>query len=268
MKSRVYRTSVALSLVTSVAVLTIILSDNALRLEMSLIMSNWSDTLRLIASGVGGYLLGSIPFGFIIVGMLRERDIREEGSGRTGGTNALRASGLGAAALTVIGDLAKGFAGVTFARLAFPGMPWAEVLAGWGVVLGHNASIYLAFRGGAGTAPSMGVAGALWLPSLIFTLPFLPIGLFFIGIASLTSLIIGLVVPSIFAIRALLGQGPWEYIAYGLGALLLVAYALRPNIRRLLNGTEPIVGPRAKRLARKAAMTPNPMNSSSGSGRA
>ena len=102
------------------------------------------------------------------------------------------------------------------------------------------------------------MAGAYWTPSLILTLPFLPLGLYVIGIASLTSLIIGLIIPAIFAIRALLGLGPWEYVAYGLGAFVLVAYALRPNIGRLLKGTEPIVGPRARRMARKAAvMKPN-----------
>ncbi|HZY42889.1 MAG TPA: hypothetical protein VFF59_12920, partial [Anaerolineae bacterium] len=57
----------------------------------------------------------------------------------------------------------------------------------------------------------------------------------------------------IFAVRALLGQGPWEYVAYGLGALLLVAYALRPNIERLLKGTESLVDLRAQEKANRKA---------------
>jgi acyl phosphate:glycerol-3-phosphate acyltransferase len=241
MKKRVYRAGVMLSLATAVATVTLILSENMLRWLLVQEIAKWSDTARLIASGVGGYLLGSIPFGFIIIGVLRERDIRDAGSGRIGGTNAMRAGGIGAATLTVVGDLLKGYAGVAFARLVLPGNLWAEVLAGWGVILGHNASIYLAFRGGAGTAPNMGVAAAYWLPSLIFTLPFFPLGMFVIRIASLTSLIVGLAIPILFAVRALLGQGPWEYAAYGVGALLLVAYALRPNIERLVKGTESTV---------------------------
>jgi len=241
MRRRVYRASTMLALFTAVAALTIILTDNSLRQLIAQAFSTWPTAARLIAAGVGGYLLGSIPFGFIIIGVLRERDIRDAGSGRTGGTNAMRAGGFGAGALTVIGDLLKAYGGVTFARIVFPGNLWAEVFAGWGVLLGHNASIYLAFRGGAGTAPNMGVAAAYWLPSLIFTLPWFPIGMFVIRIASLTSLIIGGVIPLIFAVRALLGHGPWEYVVYGIGAWFLVAYALRPNIKRLIDGTESLV---------------------------
>jgi glycerol-3-phosphate acyltransferase PlsY len=99
----------------------------------------------------------------------------------------------------------------------------------------------------------MGVAAAFWFPSLLFTLPFFPIGMFVIRIASLTSLIVGLVIPGIFAVRALLGHGPWEYVAYGLGALTLVAYALRPNIERLIKGTESLVDLRAQEKANRKA---------------
>jgi glycerol-3-phosphate acyltransferase PlsY len=196
----------------------------------------------LAAAAVSGYLLGSIPFGFIVVGVLRERDITTEGSGRIGGTNALRAGGLGAAILTVAGDVAKGFAAVVAARALVPGSPWAEVLAGWGAVLGHNAPLYLGFRGGAGSGPNMGVAGAFWPPSLILTLSCLPFSMFVIGYASVGSLLIASVIIAIAAVRAALGHGPIEYIWYGIGALILVVYALRPNIERLVKGTEKRVG--------------------------
>jgi glycerol-3-phosphate acyltransferase PlsY len=253
MRRRVYRASALLALLTAASAIAIVLSENNFHVWLALQILGWPAAVRTIAAALGGYLFGSIPFGFIIIGVLRERDITEEGSGRTGGTNALRAGGFGAAALTVIGDLLKGIAGVTLARLLFPGSLWAEVFAGWGVVLGHNASIYLAFRGGAGTAPNMGVAAAFWFPSLVFTLLFFPLGMFVIRIASLTSLIVGLFIPALFAVRAALGQGPWEYVVYGLGALLLVAYALRPNIKRLLNGTESLVDLRAQERANRKA---------------
>ncbi len=241
MKRRVYRAGAMLALLAAATVLTFILTDNAVRTSMTQAMRQWPDTMRLITAAIGGYLLGSIPFGFIIIGVLRERDIRDAGSGRTGGTNAMRAGGFGAGALTVIGDLLKAYAGVAVARIAFPGNLWAEVLAGWGVILGHNASLYMGFRGGAGTAPNMGVAAAYWFPSVIFTLIWFPIGMFVIRIASLTSLIVGGVIPLIFFVRAALGQGPWEYVVYGVGAWLMVAYALRPNIKRLIAGTESLV---------------------------
>lgn len=254
MKRRVYRGGVILALIAAATAIAISLIENSVHVQIAQMAAGWSDTGRWAAAAVGGYLLGSIPFGFIVVAILHERDIRDSGSGRTGGTNALRASGIGAAVITILGDLLKGMAGVALARLIFPANLWAEVLAGWGVVLGHNASIYLGFRGGAGTAPSMGVAGAFWLPSLIFTVPFLPLGLWVIGIASLTSLIIGLIIIIIFGLRAAGGLGPWEYVAYGAGALVLVAFALRPNLKRLLNGTEPIVGPRARSREKRAAL--------------
>lgn len=243
MRGRVYRTGVALSLVASVTVLTVLLVEQVgAQKLLSTLARTWPEWARWAAAGLGGYLLGSIPFGFIVVGMLRERDITTEGSGRIGGTNAMRAGGLGAGALTVAGDMCKGLAAVAWAHAVLPGMVWAEVLAGWGAVLGHNASIYLGFRGGAGSGPNMGVAGAFWPPSLIFTLLCLPFSLFIIGYASVGSLLIAAVIIALFALRAALGHGPVEYIWYGIGALALVVYALRPNIDRLLKGTEKRVG--------------------------
>lgn len=237
-----------MSLIVSVAVLIFLLVERAgVQSGLSALARSWPEWLRWIAVGLGGYLLGSIPFGFIVVGMLRERDITTEGSGRTGGTNAMRAGGWGAGALTVIGDVFKGFAAVSLARLVLPGALWAEVLAGWGAVLGHNASIYLGFRGGAGSGPNMGVAGAFWPPLLIVTLACLPFSYFVIGYASVGSLLIAAVVIAVFALRAVLGHGPVEYIWYGVGAMALVAYALRPNIARLLRGTETRIGPLARR---------------------
>jgi len=248
MRGRVYRTGVAVSLVASVAVLTVLLVEQAgVQRMLSALAPSWPMWVRWVASGVGGYLLGSIPFGFIVVGMLRERDITAEGSGRIGGTNAMRAGGFGAGALTVAGDVCKGLAAVALARAVLPGVAWAEVLAGWGAVLGHNASIYLGFRGGAGSGPNMGVAGAFWPPSLIFTLACLPFSLFVIGYASVGSLLIAAVIIVIFVLRATGGYGPVEYIWYGIGAMALVAYALRPNIDRLRKGKEKRIGWSARR---------------------
>ncbi len=238
MKRRVYRASAALALVAAVSVVILLLTDNAVRSGLVRSFGQWPDWARLLAAGIGGYLIGSIPFGYLIIGVLRERDIRDEGSGRIGGTNAFRTGGFGAGTFTIIADLLKGMLGVLFGAIAFPGNWWALVIAGWGAVLGHNASIFLAFRGGAGTMTNVGVAVALWPPALLFIVPTFLLGMFWIRIASLTSLIINAEVIVIFLARAALGQGPWEAVVYALGAFLLIGYALRPNIKRLLNGTE------------------------------
>src|SRR5450759_3819331 len=112
MKRRVYRGGALLALIAAIVVMAIILTENSLRGQISATAVSWTDAGRWLAAALGGYLLGSIPFGFIIVAVLHERDIRDSGSGRTGGTNAMRASGMGAATVTVLGDLLNGFAGV------------------------------------------------------------------------------------------------------------------------------------------------------------
>jgi len=248
MGRRVYRTGMAAALASSTAVLTLLLIEQTGGQQVvSALTQSWPDWAKWMAVCLAGYLLGSIPFGYIIIGILRERDLTSEGSGRTGGTNAMRAGGLGAGALTVAGDVFKGMASVAFARAVMPGGVWAEVLAGWGAVLGHNASIYVGFRGGAGSGPNMGVAGAFWPPSLIPTLACFPISMFVIRYASVGSILIAAVVVAIFAVRTALGDSPIEYVWYGLGAMALVLYALRPNIERLLKGTEkPIALPNKK----------------------
>ena len=248
MGRRVYRTGMAAALAASTAVLTLLLVEQAGGQQMaSALTQSWPDWAKWMAVCLGGYLLGSIPFGYIVIGILRERDLTTEGSGRTGGTNAMRAGGLGAGALTVVGDVFKGMAAVAFARAIMPDALWAEALAGWGAVLGHNASIYVGFRGGAGSGPNMGVAAAFWPPSLAFTLACFPISMFVIRYASVGSILIAGVIVAIFAARAALGHGPVEYVWYALGATTLVLYALRPNIERLLKGKEkPIALPDKK----------------------
>lgn len=187
-----------------------------------------------------GYLIGSIPFGYIIVFLVKGIDIRKQGSGRTGGTNVFRVAGFPAGIITALLDVGKGAITVTLVRSLLPDTNGlAETLAGIGVVLGHNASIFLGFRGGAGGATSVGTAMALWplggLPSLIvgvFTL-------FVIGYASLATILAALAVAVVFTYSGLTGHEiPLTYAAFGWGIVVLVVIALRPNIGRLLNGTE------------------------------
>jgi glycerol-3-phosphate acyltransferase PlsY len=199
--------------------------------------------LRLFSATAVAYLIGSIPVGYLVIRLTQGRDIRTVGSGRTGGTNALRAGGSWAGIATGAGDILKGFLAVVIARLiigdAVANHSVAEILGGIAVVAGHNWSVFLGFRGGAGTAPNVGACIAIWPVSALWLVPILPFGLNIVRYASLMSLIVAAVIPVSLAIRAALGYGPWLDVLYGVVTGLMVAWALRPNIKRLIQGTEP-----------------------------
>src|SRR5512135_234403 len=242
MKRRVYRASALAGWIGVIVFFVFILTENDLRRTVFAAVSQWPEAVRLISAAVGGYVIGSLPIGFLAVGVLTERDVRDEGSGRTGGTNAYRAGGFLGGFLTVVGDFLKGMCAVAFGALLLPNI-WAPILSGLGGVLGHNASIFLAFRGGAGTISNMGAATAFWPPALLFIAPVFVLGMFVIRIASLASIIMNSGVVVLFVVLVLFGGYPWQLLVYAVGALLLSLYALRPNIERLRQGTEPQVPP-------------------------
>lgn len=214
-------------------------------------------TLLSILAIVLGYLIGSIPFGLIIVKLSTGKDLRSVESGRTGGTNAMRAAGVWAGIATAIFDIFKGVSSVWLAHALVPGNHvWLEVLAPVASILGHNYSIYLVergdrgrlrFRGGAGGAPCVGGSIGLWPPSVLIIVPLAGLVFYFGGYASLTTISIGLLSTLVFAVRAWQGLSPWQYSLYGLISFIALAWALRPNIRRLIQGTERVVGYRARR---------------------
>ncbi len=202
----------------------------------------------LIDAGIllGAYLFGSIPFGLLIVKIVKGIDIRLVESGRTGGTNAFRAAGFGAGFLTALLDILKSASTVWLAQ-ALTGKVWIHVLAPIMAVLGHNHSIFLPertpeghlrLRGGAGGAAAFGGTFGLWPPSALIMLPLGLLIWWGLGYASVTTISIGLMSMVIFAIRAALGLSPWEYVLYGFLAEALMLWALRPNLKRLLDGTE------------------------------
>jgi glycerol-3-phosphate acyltransferase PlsY len=209
--------------------------------------------LYFLLAALIGYLLGSIAFGFIYVKLFKGEDLRTIGSGRTGGTNSLRAAGLGVGLLTSLSDVFKGAAAVWLTTwllgdaLGPALLPWAQATAGVFAVIGHNWSIYLKFAGGAGTGPNVGWSAAIW--PWIFPIAFLVMGgmLYFVGMASVASLSMAAVTITIFAIRYVLGiDTTLAYLVGSIVAGLVVTWALRPNIRRVLNGTERVVGRRAR----------------------
>jgi acyl phosphate:glycerol-3-phosphate acyltransferase len=201
-----------------------------------------------------GYLLGSIPFGLILVKLKTGKDIRSVESGRTGGANAMRAGGLSIGLMTAIADILKGALAVWIAQAFAPTNDWAHILAPIGAVLGHNYSLYLPefdenhrflrFRGGAGAAPALGGAIGLWWPSLFIILPLGALAFFVLGYASLTTISVGISTLLIFAVRAYLGMpgANWLQAFYGVVVLALLVWALKPNIQKLMNGTERVIG--------------------------
>jgi glycerol-3-phosphate acyltransferase PlsY len=199
-----------------------------------------------------GYLLGSIPFGYII-GRARGVDITQYGSGRTGGTNVLRTAGKKAAALSIGLDVLKGAVAVLLGRWLL-GTELAVALAGFAAVVGHNYSIFIGFRGGAGTGTSMGAYFfmAPW-PSLVVGLSSVFIGFGLLRYASVTSLLIVFLMSPALLIGVLYFHQPVEHLAFALAVGSLVLWSHRPNIKRLLQGTERRIGEPAKRIGEEKA---------------
>jgi len=193
------------------------------------------------------YIFGSIPFGLLIVKVGTGKDIRAVASGRTGGTNAARAGGALAGALTALMDALKGAASVWVAHAVSPGNDWLHVLAPIAAILGHNYSVFLTerdarfrlrFRGGAGGGPTVGGAFGLWWPSALIVLPLGALVFFGIGYASVTTMSAALIITAIFAVRYSMGLAALPDVFYGLIAFVLLAWALRPNIHALIAGRE------------------------------
>ncbi len=198
-----------------------------------------------------GYIFGAIPFGLLIVKLKTGKDIRKIESGRTGGTNALRAAGLGAGILTVLMDILKGAGAVWIASAINPGSHLLHVLAPIAAIIGHNYSIFLPHRdeqgklvrlgGGAGGAPTVGGAFGLWPFSILIIVPLGALVFFTVGIASIVTMSVALIATIIFLVRAVLGVGPWIDVVYGFLAEILLLWSLRPNLKKLFSGQERIV---------------------------
>lgn len=202
----------------------------------------------LIDAGIliAAYVFGSIPFGLIVVKLMSGKDIRTVASGRTGGTNAMRAAGPWAGILTAILDILKSAVTVWIAQMLTINV-WIHALAPIAAILGHNYSVFLTerspegrlrLRGGAGGAAAGGGAFGLWPPIGFILIPVCFLIWYGIGYASVTTLSVGILSILIFGVRAALGLGPWEYVIYGVLAEVLMVWALRPNIKRLIDRTE------------------------------
>ena len=188
------------------------------------------------------YLLGSIPFGYLIVRARAGADIRETGSGGTGATNVSRRVGKGAGVLTLILDALKGAAAILIARLLLNdsesgGIAAAAIF----VIIGHMFPLWLGFRGGKGVATGVGVF------LVLAPLAVLGAGVVFLAIVvgtryvSLGSIVGATTIPLfVWLQHGLLSAVDqfWPTMTAALAGALLIVFAHRSNIQRLLQGTE------------------------------
>jgi glycerol-3-phosphate acyltransferase PlsY len=191
--------------------------------------------MTLIMAALLGYLLGSVPFGLVLTKAAGLGDIRAIGSGNIGATNVLRTGRKGLAAATLLLDAMKGVAAVLLARWL-----WGEqaaLLAGVAAMAGHAFPVWLAFRGGKGVATGVGVLlAAQWWLGLVAMLVW-AVAFAVTRISSASALAACAVAPLV----ALL-SGDLRLAAFALALALLITWRHRPNIQRLLAGTEPRVG--------------------------
>jgi glycerol-3-phosphate acyltransferase PlsY len=194
---------------------------------------DWSPVLP--AALALGYLFGSIPFGLFVTRLAGTADIRTIGSGNIGATNVLRTGRKSLAAATLLGDALKGTAAVLVARYAFGAE--AALAAALGAFLGHIAPVWLKFKGGKGVATYIGLLIALsWPAAIVFCLIWLVV-------AALTrySSLAGLIASIGSALAVWLTTDRQTTMLLALLTLLLWVMH-RPNIARLLNGTERKIG--------------------------
>jgi glycerol-3-phosphate acyltransferase PlsY len=189
----------------------------------------------LLLWAVTGYLLGSVPFGIVIARIFGLGDLRKLGSGNIGATNVLRTGNKTAALLTLILDSGKGAAAVLIARAL--AAEDAVQLAGVAAFLGHCFPIWLKFKGGKGVATFLGLLLAYFFPLGLAACATWAATAAIMRISSLSALTAALLAP-VWA--GMLGLP--QAIAMTLALATLIFIRHRPNIERLIAGTEPKIG--------------------------
>ncbi|MBM5817254.1 MAG: glycerol-3-phosphate 1-O-acyltransferase PlsY [Cyanobacteria bacterium K_Offshore_surface_m2_239] len=199
---------------------------------------------------LAGYLLGSLPCGWLAARLLAGIDIREEGSGSTGATNVLRVLGKGPALAVFLLDVLKGTAAVLLAREVLGGAGWQGTeLDGWVVgaglaaLAGHIWPVWLGWRGGKAVATGLGMLlGLAWPVGLACLGLFLTV-LSVSRIVSLSSMVAAVGLP-LLMLGWFPGHGGFRpaYLALAVLTTVLVLWRHRANLQRLLEGTEPRLG--------------------------
>ncbi len=196
------------------------------------------DIARTVGLMLIAYLAGSIPVGAIVAGLVGGPDLRSVGSGRTGGTNALRALGRKWAGLVVVGDLLKGALPVLLAR-ALTGDPLVEALCGASAVAGAIWSVFAGFRSGRGVGTGVGTMLVIQPIAVLLATPVFVIAILLTRYVSLGSLLgSAAMIPAMLLLLMLMPGTPLPYVIYSAVGAALIWLAHADNIERLLHGTE------------------------------
>jgi len=199
-------------------------------------MSPWLISIPL------AYLLGSIPFGYLLVLIFRHQDIRTTGSGNIGATNVARSGAKGLGLATLVLDLGKAFAAVVLAQRLAPNSSDLAVTAAVAAILGHCFPVWLRFRGGKGVASALGVFLALSWPSALSVFGVFLVIFLLTRFVSLASIVAAATFP-LFAFHFIAARSP-IVVAGLLFIPLLIVLKHHQNIHRLLTGTESRFGAR------------------------
>lgn len=199
------------------------------------------------------YLLGSIPFGFLIVKLVGGGDIRFRGSGNIGATNVAREAGALPGVATLLLDGAKGYFAVWLAARVTDDNPRWMILAALLTIVGHTFPVWLRFQGGRGVATGAGVFLPICWQAVVGALIVWLVVLVFWRYVSLASISAAASLPLLVYLFYAPGHAPPESISAGASfAMLLIIARHRSNIIRLLRGTEPQfnfkAGPRSPKL--------------------
>jgi len=200
---------------------------------------------------VFGYLLGSIPVGYVLMRLFRHEDVRSVGSGNIGATNVLRSGGTGLGAATFLLDMLKGCSAVYFGALLglllAPDMRVRnlQAAAALAAVLGHMFPVWLKFKGGKGVATGFGVFLVAAPTSALAAITVFAVVLLLTRYVSLAS-ILGAASFPMFAWMLVKGDRPPFFITVQFVVALLIIAKHHQNIRRLLSGTESRFGSSSK----------------------
>lgn len=198
---------------------------------------------RYLATAVVGYLLGSVPSGVVVGRIFGGVDPRQHGSGKTGATNILRTLGPGAAVTVAVLDVLKGALPVLLARyMLFPHQLWAEAIAGFAALLGHNFSLFIGFKGGRGVATGGGATLAMQPLCILLGAIGMIGSIAATRFVSLGSIVACAACAITDAVLVALHVDQLPHLVFIAGGAAFVIYSHRDNIVRLLNGTERKLG--------------------------